>query len=451
MKQPKEAFEKAKDLLKMGIAKATNLEPLQTVKISVNPTALVVGGGVAGMSAALSLSKQGFKTYLIEKENKLGGRLNNLYKLFPYNLDASQVLNNKISEIQNAKNLTIYTSTIIKKVDGFIGNFEVEIEQDGKFINIIVGTIIIAVGSSLLNPHTLFAYDGKVRITQQELEIKLKNNDLNANNIVMIQCVGSRIEERQYCSSVCCMTALKNALIIKEMNPNANITILFRDLYTPGTIYEKYYRNAREKGILFVRYNVNRIPEVKEDQIIVFNENIGDDIILPYDLLVLSIPLIANSDNKELAQKLKVPLEINKFFLEAHVKLRPIDFATDGVYIAGSGKWPVDITESITQGYAAASRVSTILAHKGLEVEGATSCLPEWNKGLCKGCEVCINVCPYHAIKKNELDEIEIIQALCKGCGVCGATCSKKAITMNHFTNEQIMSEILALGGKEAI
>jgi len=449
MKQPKEAFEKAKDLIKMGVAKAVNLEPLQTVKIKVNPTALIVGGGVAGMSAALSLSKQGFKTYLIEKENKLGGRLNNLYKLFPYDLDASQVLNNMISKIQNNQNLTIYTSAKIKKVTGFIGNFEVEIEQDGKLINIVVGTIIITVGTSLLKPTTLFAYDGKIRITQQELEVKLKNNDLNANNVIMIQCVGSRIEERQYCSSVCCMTALKNALIIKEMNPNANIAILFRDLYTPGTYYEKYYRQAREKGILFVRYNVNRMPELNEKQITVFNEYIGNDVTIPYDLLVLSTPLIANSDNKELAQMLKVPLEVNKFFLEAHVKLRPIDFATDGIYIAGSAKWPVDITESITQGYAAASRASTILAHTTLEVEGATSSLPEWNKSLCRGCEVCITVCPYHAIKKNEVDEIEIIQALCKGCGVCGATCTKQAIEIKHFTNEQILAEIYALGGRE--
>jgi heterodisulfide reductase subunit A len=183
----------------------------------------------------------------------------------------------------------------------------------------------------------------------------------------------------------------------------------------------------------------------------VYNEFMGEEIYLPLDLLVVSTPLAANDDNKELAQMLKVPLESNKFFLEAHVKLRPIDFATDGVYICGSAKWPVDITEAITQGYAAASRVSTVISHDTIEVEGATSFLPEWNKKSCTGCEVCIRVCPYKAINKNESDEIEITQVLCKGCGVCGATCTNRAIIIRHFTDEQILSEIYAYGGKELV
>lgn len=226
---------------------------------------------------------------------------------------------------------------------------------------------------------------------------------------------------------------------------------MFRDLYTPGTIYEEIYRKARELGVLFIRYSPEKQPNVEEDKIRVFNEYLGEEVIVPYDLLVLSTPLIANKNNKDLAQLLKVPLESNKFFLEAHVKLRPNDFATDGVFIGGAAKWPVDITEAITQGYAAASRASTILSHDTLEVEGATSHLPEWNKNLCSGCEVCIKVCPYKAIIKNENDEIEIIQAVCKGCGVCGATCSKQAIEIRHFTNEQILSEIYAFGGKELL
>jgi heterodisulfide reductase subunit A len=243
------------------------------------------------------------------------------------------------------------------------------------------------------------------------------------------------------------MTALKNALIIKDKNPDSNITILFRDLYTPGIEYEEYYRKAREKGILFIRYNLEKIPNIEESQIIVDNEYLGEEMAIPYDLLVLSTPLVANDDNKELAQLLKVPLESNNFFLEAHVKLRPSDFATDGVYISGSAKWPVDITEAITQGYAAAARASTILSHENIEVGGAISSLPEYNKNLCSGCEVCIKVCPFHAIKKDENDEIVIIEALCKGCGVCGATCTNQAIVIRHFTDDQIISEIEALGG----
>jgi heterodisulfide reductase subunit A len=265
----------------------------------------------------------------------------------------------------------------------------------------------------------------------------------------MIQCVGSRNIEREYCSNVCCMTALKNALIIKEKNPNTNISILFRDLYTPGTLYEEYYRKAREAGVLFIKYSPDKQPIVEKNKVKIYNQYINDEIVIPYDLVVLSTPLIANEDNKEFAQLLKVPLEENNFFLEAHVKLRPNDFATDGIYICGSAKWPADIAESTTQGLAAASRASTILSHKTIEVEGSTAYIPEWNKNLCKGCEVCIKICPYNAIVKDENDDIQIIQALCKGCGTCASTCTKKAIVIRHFTNEQILSEILAFGGEK--
>ncbi|MCJ7650115.1 MAG: FAD-dependent oxidoreductase, partial [Candidatus Lokiarchaeota archaeon] len=384
-KQPEEAFKKAQDLIRMGTAKAVKLEALDTIMVNVNPSALIIGGGVTGMSAALNLSRQGFQTYLIEKEDKLGGRLNSLHTLFPHQLDASDFSDKFKNNIKNAQNLHVLTSSIVKNIDGFVGNFEVEIEQNGKNIELSVGAIIVAVGSSLFTPTDLYGYDGKKRITQLELERKFINNDVKANNYVMIQCVGSRIDERPYCSSVCCMTALKNALAIKEKIPEANITILFRDLYTPGTDYEKFYRDAREQGVLFIKYSLDKVPTIEENHVKVFNEYMGEELILPYDLLVLSTPLVANNDNKNLAQMLKVPLEANKFFLEAHVKLRPNDFATDGIYIGGSAKWPVDITEAITQGYATAARASRVLSHKSLEVEGATSYLPEYNKSLCSG------------------------------------------------------------------
>ena len=446
-KYPEEAFEKAKDVIRMGVAKATKLEALENITVDATRTAIVIGGGVSGMTAALSLANQGFKTHLVEREKELGGRIKTLYKLFPSDQESHVLLDNLKKNVESNKNLTVYTSAQVKNIEGFVGNFEVEVEQNGKSIDLPIGVILVAVGASLFTPTGMFGYDGKTRITQHELEGKLKINEVKAKDVVMIQCVGSRNDERVYCSNVCCMTALKNALIIKENNPEANISILFRDLYTPGTHYEDYYRRAREEGIIFMEYNLEKEPLVEENQIKVYNEYLGEEMIIPYDLLVLSTPLVANNDNKALAQMLLVPLEENQFFLEAHVKLRPMDFATDGVFICGAAKWPIDITESITQGYAAASRASTIISHDTIEVEGATSFLPDYNKSLCSGCEVCITVCPYKAIRKNEDDEIEITQVLCKGCGVCGATCTNHAIIIRHFTDEQILSEIYAFGG----
>jgi heterodisulfide reductase subunit A len=447
-KVPDKAFIKANEVVKMGVAKAEKLEALDKIVVDVTPTALVIGGGVAGMTAALNLSNQGFETHLVEKDNQLGGRLNGLYTLFPKDIEASELLNALKKKIDDNPKLTVYTSAQVKSIEGFVGNFEIEVDQGGKIIPLKIGSIIVAVGTSLFTPEGYYGYDGEKRITQSQLEVKLKSGDVKANEIVMIQCVGARIEERKYCSNVCCMTALKNALAIKEKNPDAHITILFRDLYTPGSYYEDYYRRAREAGIVFATYNPEKLPNVEGDNVKVYNESIGEELSIPYDMLVLSVPLVANAENKALAQMLKVPLEENGFFLEAHVKLRPMDFATDGVYVCGSAKWPVDITESITQGYAAASRASTILSHNDLEVEGATSSLPEYNKSLCSGCEICITVCPYKAINKDENDEIVITQVLCKGCGVCGATCTNHAIVIRHFTDEQIMAEIEAFGGK---
>ncbi len=448
-KYPKEAFDKAKDLIRMGVARAARLEALENIIVDATPTALVIGGGVSGMTAALSLANQGFETHLVERENELGGRLKTLYKLFPIDLDAQTLLDNLKKNIKGNKNLKVHTSAQVKNIEGFIGNYEVVLEENGINIDLTIGVIVVAVGASLLTPTGYFGYDGKIRITQHELESKLQNNEVKAKDIVMIQCVGSRNDERTYCSSVCCMTALKNALIIKENNPESNVTILFRDLYTPGTYYEDYYRRARETGVIFIEYSPEKIPIVKEHQIKVHNEYLGEEILIPYDLCVLSTPLVSNNDNKALAQMIKVPLGEYGFFLEAHVKLRPMDFATDGIFVCGSAKWPVDITESISQGYAAAARASRIISHDTIEVEGATSFLPDYNKNLCTGCEVCIKICPYNAISKNEDDEIEITQVLCKGCGLCGATCTNHAIIIRHYTDQQILSEIYAYGGKE--
>ncbi|MHA1148277.1 MAG: CoB--CoM heterodisulfide reductase iron-sulfur subunit A family protein [Promethearchaeota archaeon] len=444
MREPKAAFNKAKDLIRMGVSKAIKLEPLDDVIIKVTPTALVVGGGLAGMTAALNLNNQGYETIIVEKQPRLGGMLNSLYKVFPTNQNALEIVTDLKDKVLGAPRIKVFTSSMVQEIRGYIGNYNIIIDQKGREEELKVGTIIIAVGSTYLEPKDEFQYDGQTIITQLELEGLLKEDSVMAHDVVMVQCVNSRNEERPYCSSICCATALKNAIILKEKDRTRNITILFRDLYTPGVEYEYYYKKAREAGVVFVKYPDNKLPKTENGNIIVFNEYLGEIISIPYDLLVLSMPLVANRDNKQLAQLLKVPLEENGFFLEAHVKLRPIDFATDGIFLCGTAKWPANIAESIEQGYAAAARASTILSHDRLQVDGTTAFLPHADISLCTGCNICIKICPFHAIVKDEQGYAHIQEALCKGCGVCGATCPEKAITIKQFTDEQILSEIFA-------
>lgn len=444
MKETEAATEKAKILLSMGVAKASLLQSLEKFTIDINPTALIIGGGIAGMTAALNLANQEFRVILIEKEQELGGLLRHLYKLYPTHDDASKILEIR-NLVENHQKIKVITSTEPVKIEGFIGNYKVTVKRRDEIYDINTGIIIVATGAQVLKPDGLFGYNGSTIITQLELEQLLKENKINVKNIVMIQCVGARNEERRYCSNICCMTALKNAMLIKELKPDANIYILFRDIQTQGTTYEEYYRKAREKGITFIKYIPEKLPIVKESNIEVYNDYLNQDISIPYDMVVLSTPLIANPDSENLAKMLKVPLEENHFFLEAHVKLRPVDFATDGIYVCGSAHWPKDISDTISQAYAAASRASTIISKNVLEVEGA---IAEVDEDLCIGCGICIKICPYNAISKDENGIAHVTEASCKGCGLCGATCPEKAITNHHFTTKQILAQILASGGK---
>ena len=444
MKEPEKGTEKAKDLIRMGVYKAALLEPLEKMQVSVFPSAIVIGGGIAGMNAALNLANQNFKVSLIEKDSELGGLIRNLNKLYPSNEDASNLLETR-NLIENHKKIDVFKSATIEKIEGYVGNYKLIILQNKKSIELEAGVIIVATGARPLSPEGYYNYNGKTIISQLELERLLKEDILNNNNIIMIQCVGCRNEERKYCSNICCMTALKNAVLIKEKNPEANVTIIFRDIQTQGVTYEEYYRRAREMGILFIKYLPEKPPVIKKQGIEVYNEFMNQVIGFPYDLVVLSMPLIANEDSEHLAKMLKVPLEENNFFLEAHVKLRPVDFATDGVFVCGSAHWPADISESISQSNAAASRASTILSKEMLEVEGSTA---EVNTDLCVGCEACIKICPYSAISKDEeTDTVIVNKVVCKGCGVCGASCPQNAIIIHHFTSDQILAEIVTYGG----
>jgi heterodisulfide reductase subunit A len=413
--------------------------------VSVNPSAIVIGGGIAGITAALNLGNQGFDVSLIEKEQDLGGLLRFLNKVYPSNEDALKLLES-IDLVESHKKIQVYKTSIIEKVEGFIGNYKVSVKQNKKIIEVDAGVIIIATGAIPLTPDGLYGYNKKNIISQLDLEKVLKNNQINSNNFTMILCVGCRNEERKYCSNICCMTAMKNAMLIIEKNSNAHITILFRDIQASGTVYEKYYRKAREMGILFIKYLPEKPPVIKKDVVKVYSDLLNQEIEIPQDLVVLSTPLIANEDSDKLAKMLKVPLEENSFFLEAHVKLRPVDFATDGIFVCGSAHWPADIAESTSQANAAASRASRILWKDTLEVEGSTA---EVIEELCIGCEACIKICPYKAITKDEETDTAIVnKVVCKGCGVCGASCPKKAIIIHHFTEDQIRAEIFTYGGE---
>jgi heterodisulfide reductase subunit A len=454
-KDPKGATEKAKELVRMAVAKAALLEPQEEPEISVQPSALVIGGGVSGMSAALSLARQGFSVHLVEKENELGGKLRELYKLYPNNVQSSEILEEFVQAVRSNPNIIVHTSSTVKGNEGFIGNFKATLEHEGKEEVIDVGTIIVATGADVLKPEGIYSYgDCKKVITQLELENLMKENTLKKpKSVVMIQCVGAREEKeggRNYCSRICCAVAIKNALEIKELFPNAEVAVLYRDMQTYGKDFEEQYQKAREKSIQFIRFDAETPPEVipkprGKCTIRVNDILINDTIEIGADLVVLSTPLIQREDAKELSKMLKVPLGADGFFFEAHVKLRPVDFATDGIYVCGTAHSPKTISESIAQAYAAASRAGIPMALKQVKTEAITSVI---NEELCTGCGTCIKLCPYNAIQKDERGVATVNDVLCKGCGVCAASCPEKAITMRHFSDDQVLAEATAaLGG----
>jgi heterodisulfide reductase subunit A len=445
MEETEAATEKAKDLIRMGVARAALLEPQDEVEVDVVPSALIIGGGIAGMTGALNLANRGFEVTLVEKEEELGGLLRYLHRIYPTQEEASELVKAKARKIRENGNIEVLTSAIVTQVQGFFGNYDVTVKREGKDIPFKVGVIIVATGAEEFKPVGLYGYNGVNIVTQLELEVMLKAESFTRNNVVMIQCVGARDDNRNYCSRVCCMTALNNALILKERNPKAQIFVLYRDMQTYGTLFEDIYRKAREEGIVFMNYSPQRLPTLDKGFVNVFDEFLGEEISLLYDLIVLSTPMIPHPDSGELAKMLKVPIDEYGFFLEAHVKLRPLDFATDGVYLCGSAHWPSTVSESIVQAYGAASRASIPMSKRRVIAEPIASVVDEEK---CIGCGLCEMICPFKAIRVEEKPGGRIastIIASCKGCGVCGAACPQQAITMRHFKDEQLLAEVMAL------
>jgi heterodisulfide reductase subunit A len=449
MNQPEEATEKAKDLVRMAVNKARIIEPIERIKLKVTPKVLVIGGGISGMVAALNFGNQEYETYLVEKEKDLGGFAKNIY----HTLEGGNVqdfLTDIITKIKSNKLIHIFTEAEIENIDGYIGNFKTSVIHGPKRVRdeFEHGVVIVATGAKEYQPtEYLFGQSEKV-ILQSEFEklLNTTNKIKSIKSIVMIQCVGSRNEAHPYCSKMCCAEAIKNALLVKQKNPDSEIIILFRDIRTYG-FKEKYYREAREKGVIFIQYDENNLPEVipKDSKLKVKLKNLKmGEISIESDLLVLSAGIYSSrEENEELAKILKVPLNDDNFFLEAHVKLRPVDFATEGVFVAGLAHCPKTIEDSIAQANAAVSRACTILSKDEIEAEGK---IARVDPTRCSGCGMCVENCAYNAIELIEdrrFGTIAVInEALCKGCGACSGNCRCSAIDVSGFSGEQIYAMI---------
>ena len=447
---PEAATEKSKDLIRMGVAKARMLQPLPEQKLPVTQKALVIGGGMAGMTAALNIAGQGFECILVEESAALGGNLKRMRSTLTGD-DPKQLLQDTEARVMSHPFIQVYTDACVADVSGYVGNFITSIRTKDSSEAVEHGVVVVATGGKPYEPKQyLYGKSGQV-VTQGELEERLTRVEeaKAVNDVVMIQCVGSRGEDLSYCSKVCCGQAVRNALKILEINPSAHITVLYRDMRTYG-FTEDYYQLAREKGVMFIHFDKDDPPEVTEKQgriqVEFLDKIMGERIVLEPDLLALSVGIVP-SRSEALSKMLKTPLTIDGFFLEAHPKLRPVEFSVEGVYLCGLAHGPKPISESVAQATAAAGKACIPLAKGYVTVEPIVSFV---DTATCIGCGICEALCPYSAIRMirvGKRKKAETISASCKGCGICAAHCPSLSISMGGFTNEQILSQIKALMG----
>ncbi|MCJ7464305.1 MAG: CoB--CoM heterodisulfide reductase iron-sulfur subunit A family protein [Thermoplasmata archaeon] len=448
MHEPKAATKKSKDLVRMAVAKSRLLEPLQNLTLKVNQAAMVIGGGVTGMTAALELAKQGFKVSLVEKEKELGGNTKKLYYL-PSGDDPLAFVKELDKEISANPNITVYTGAKIKMIDGYVGNFKTTLESGEQIEH---GAVILAIGGQEYKPEGEYLYGkNKNVMTLLELKEKLHKGEAKANEYVFIQCVGSREEGHPNCSRVCCTGTMTAAIEIKKKDPNAKVFVLYRDIRTYG-FREKYYKEAGRLGVTFIRFEDKEKPKVDEKggklEVKVKDEDTGKELTLKPDYLVLASGTRPQPDAGTLAPMCKVPQTKEGFFLEAHMKLRPVDFATEGIYLAGLAHGPKFVDESIAQALAAVSRATTVLSKTELEAEGIVAKIEE---SLCNGCGICVPICEYKALevlpdKKDPKKKIvEVNVGLCKGCGACVGACPSGALTQMGYRDDQIYAMIDAM------
>lgn len=446
---PVVATAKAKDLVRMAVARAALLEPQHTVDVPVQQAALVVGGGAAGMTAALSLAEQGFAVHLVEREGALGGHLRHVYMPLD-GRDPQAVLRQLTGAIATAPSITVHLNSRVIDTDGFMGNFTSTIKgADGERRAVQHGVTILATGAQeYRGPEYGYGTDPRI-LTQQEFEGRLAGFEDLPHSVVMIQCIGPAA---QYCSRICCTVALKNALALKERQPDAQVVILYKDIRVYG-FKEQLYTEARARGVLFVRYDDARPPQVET----------GDGLLVrawdpvlerPLDLhpamLVLSMPVVPRADAPQVAGQFKASLDADGFFLEAHVKLRPVDFASDGVFMAGIAHYPKLLDETMIQAQAAAARAARVLSRETLTAGGRVAVVDERR---CTGCLTCVRVCPF-GVPQVRADlvgaggiagAVTIEAAVCQGCGSCVAECPAQAIELMHYTDRQIAAKVEAL------
>jgi len=474
MKEPEKATAKSKELVKMAVARVIRAKPLPKVKLPMTKAGLVIGGGIAGMTAALALANEGFDVFLVEREETLGGVARTISRTVEGD-DVAAHLKALEQQVRSQARIRLWTGAVIKAIDGFVGSYQttLRLREQGAGssdeVQLKHGVVIVATGGRYRSPSEYHYGESPAIVTQQELEQLLREQRAESReqrlepltprtlepsslqSVVMIQCVGSREPNRNYCSRICCTEAIKNALALKELNPDIAIDILYRDIRTYG-FREQFYRQAREKGVNFIHYEPDQKPAVRLDDgrpVVVVREPILDEqLTLRPDLLVLSAGVEPQTGSEELARMLKVPLHQDGFFLEAHMKLRPVDFATEGVFLAGLCHYPKFIDETIAQAQAAAGRAATVLARDYVEAEATVASV---NPDRCSACHMCETLCAYRAIEVKVVNErtgkqaAVVNEALCKGCGACAANCRSLAIDIKGFQSENICREIQAL------
>ncbi len=450
-KEKDEATRKAKDIIRMSVARASRLEPLQEFDLPVNKAALVVGGGVAGMTCALAIANQGHPVHLVEKNKDLGGNARRLHQTLE-GLDVQAYLKDLIGKVYKTPLIHVSHDAEILDVSGYVGNFVTTVETEGRVRQIRHGATVIAVGADEYKPTEYLYGEDERAVTHLELEERIAKEDekvMKAQSVVMIQCVGCRNEDRNYCSRVCCSHAVKNALKLKENNPEMDVYILFRDMRTYG-LKEDFYREAADRDVKFIRYEPEdppRIEAAKEGGKEILRVTVPDPILgqrleLDADIVSLAAAVVPSASTDQVAGQFKLTLNPDSFFKEAHAKLKPVEFAADGVFLCGMAQYPKHLSETINQAYGAAGRVLTLLSHDTVIASGAVC---EVHENDCVSCGACISACTYGAIEfvdRPAGKKAWVNPVLCKGDGVCNAKCPTNAIVLKHFTDGEILCQI---------